>query len=432
VMNVARGSPRIYVDMTTAFEEAGRLPHGTTRVERGIVAGIAEIGAPNVEFCRFHRRRGRFVIVPQKEAASIATAASLPEARRNAAPRWRGNPTLRAGRRIEAWVRRNLRDRLRRQSVPFMNRLDSPHHAFAPGSTLLFPGEMQRHDFRLLMELRRRRDLRLAFVYFDMLNVLSDDDPRVKDPSAVDIPSTDFMVREGSLLLSISRYSAKLLLEHVARQGRRCPPIEVIRLGHSLTQGKASAMPVAELETGRFVLAVGDVVPRKNYQRLAAIWKRMAESRTSSPPPLVIVGRVGAEGAEFARGITADDTLRRTVRILPNTTDDELRWLYGNCRLTVFPSLDEGYGLPVSESLAFGKVCVASSAAAIPEASQGLGIHLDPRDDEAWLATLSRLFDDDAEIRARENDIQERYRPVHWRDTGMDVLGAIGRLYRRR
>jgi glycosyltransferase involved in cell wall biosynthesis len=425
---VNEGSAQIYVDMTTAYEEAGRLPHGTTRVERGLITGIAEIDAPNVEFCRFNRRRGRFVLVPRGQAASIAAAAAASEARRNAAPRWREHATLKAGRRIEAWVRANVRDRLRRRSVALMNRINPSYEVLLPGSTLVFPGEMQRHDFRLLMHLRHRRGLQLAFVYFDMLNVLAADDPRLRDSSAVDIPSTDFMVREGSLLLSISRYSAQLLVDHVTKQGRKCPPIEVIRLGHSLTQGNASVAPVAGLEAGRFVLAVGDLVPRKNYALLAAIWKRLAQSRATAPPLLVIVGRVGAEGAELARTVAADDTLRRMLRILANTNDDELRWLYGNCRLTVFPSLDEGYGLPVSESLAFGKICVASSAAAIPEASQGLGIHLDPRDDAAWIATLTRLFDDDGEIRARESEIRERYRPVHWRDAGMDVLRAIGRL----
>ena len=61
-------------------------------------------------------------------------------------------------------------------------------------------------------------------------------------------------------------------------------------------------------------------------------------------------------------------------------TDVELALLYRKCLLTMFPSLAEGWGLPVGESLAYGKICIASRAGAIPEVGGELVDYVDPYD----------------------------------------------------
>jgi hypothetical protein len=420
---------RLYVDITTAFQEQGRIAHGTTRVECGVVAGLAAMNVPNLQFCRYERASGRFVGVPREEAMRVAMTDGAPEARRDPAPTWRLHPLLQAGKRIEKWARQNIRAPLRAgtrqrhiETTPQPRQDDS---LFASGATLFIPGELQRHDFAMLMALKRRLALRLAFVFYDLLGVLPAGDPRLRDPLASDLPSSDFIMREAGVVLSISSYSRSALLEHIASRGFDAPPIEVIRLGHFVRSAAADVAAPDGLRPGTFVLAVGDVVPRKNHALLLNAWRALMARPGTDVRPLVIAGRVGTDGAAFARDIAADPAIAQKIRIFSNADDRMLGWLYANCLFTVFPSLVEGYGLPVSESLAAGKVCVASSATAVPEAGQGLGVHLDPNDLHAWVAQIGRLMTDPAELRRQEQHITG-FRAVAWSDTAAEILTSLG------
>lgn len=416
--------PRLYVDVTMSAEEVGRIAHGTLRVERGLVRALASLNRPDIVFCRHHRAGNRFVRVPTDEAMRIVTAPTVPERRRETASPWRSHPLLRAGRQGERWLRKRIRD-----PVADLFQRGRPAAAeqsiFEPGSILLLCGELQRQDFRLLMALRRRSDLRLAFVFYDLLGTLAPDDPRRADADAFDLPSTDFMLREGSLLLAISRYSAGVLQAHVAGLGGRSPPVKVFRLGHDVAAPVRAEAAPPDLSPREFVLAVGDVTARKNHAMLAEVWRQLPQRIGRMPIPLIVAGRINRDDADLARAIQAASP---QVRILPNADDETLAWLYANCRFTVFASLAEGYGLPVSESLAFGKVCIASSTTAVPEASQGLGIHLDPADPQAWEEWVARLLTDDAELAARETVIRTRHKLITWSDAAGDVLAAVDSL----
>lgn len=119
--------------------------------------------------------------------------------------------------------------------------------------------------------------------------------------------------------------------------------------------------------------------------------------------------------------------MARRILILDNADDGALAWLYANCRFSVFPSLLEGFGLPVAESLAAGKLCVASSSSGVPEAAQGQAILIAPDDAEVWTATISRLIESDEDIRAAEQRIAAGYRRRTWIDTASRILDILGR-----
>ncbi|MFO1062081.1 MAG: glycosyltransferase [Dongiaceae bacterium] len=416
-------TPWLFVDLTTTLEEVGRHPHGTTRVERGIVACLARSAPPDVRFVAWQRAAGRFVEIPAAEAARLATAPAVPDRWRASRPAWLDHPLvvpLRAlRRRLLALARRP-----RRVPVP------APAPAatadpFTPGGVLLIPAEANRQDYAALVRLKREKGLHLVFVFFDLLQVLEDDDPRLADPGASDLPPTDFMVREGALLLAISEFSRGELQRHLRRRGLAGPPVVTLRLAGEVPQGVARAVP--GLQPGRFVLSVGDVVARKNHALLLRVWRAWAQAARlpEAVLPLVIAGRIDAEGRPLVADAMADPVLRDLVRFLPNADDEALAWLYRQCRFTVFPSLLEGFGLPVAESLAAGKACLASTASSIPEAGQGAAIGLDPTDAQAWLDAVRRLAGDDAALAAEEARLAGAYRMVSWEDTVADIRAAI-------
>jgi hypothetical protein len=149
------------------------------------------------------------------------------------------------------------------------------------------------------------------------------------------------------------------------------------------------------------------------------------------PLPIVVAGRVESEMRDLVRDTMADTALAGLVRLMPNVDDDLLGWLYTNCRFTLFPSLTEGFGLPVAESLAAGKVAIASNTTAIPEAGQGFALSIDPHDENAWFSIVGRLMQDDEEIGRIETAIRAGFRVVSWKDTAADVLTAIGGTFGR-
>lgn len=413
--------PRLFLDLTTAYSERGRHPHGTTRIERGLSSAIAKLDRPDIGFCRYSRSLARFVPVSRAEVLQIATLAPRAELRRNAGPAVRRHPLVNAGRRLEAWVRAAVRNPVRNGLAAAVRRL-SPGTMFSRGATLVLLGELQRHDFGLLADLRRRQGVNLVFVFTDLIGALEHDDPRLNDASAKNLPGAEFMIREGTLLLSISRFSASTLADHLAQRGKAPPPIEVIDLAGTLPADHQE--PVDGLAPGGFVLSVGDIGGRKNQQLLLRVWAQMAKRR-SALPPLVLLGRITSYGAELVTAIKQDPDLQSAVRILPNASDEQLAWCYANCRFTAFPSVIEGFGLPVAESLAAGKMCVASSTSAIPEASQGFALHLDPQDETAWLSAIEKLLDDDELLRSHERQIRAGFQPVTWDRTAAQVLAKL-------
>ena len=116
---------------------------------------------------------------------------------------------------------------------------------------------------------------------------------------------------------------------------------------------------------------------------------------------------------------------------LRESNDAQLGRLYDSALFTVYPSLYEGWGLPVAESLARGKICVASKATSIPEIAPELTDLCDPRDVDAWTAAVRRFAFDHETRRRREEQIRTEYRRTPWHETAAVISSAIGCPRRR-
>ena len=122
-----------------------------------------------------------------------------------------------------------------------------------------------------------------------------------------------------------------------------------------------------------FVVCVGTIEARKNQAALVKVWAELAKEQRM--PVLFLVGKM-AHNAEPVRILLERD--KPPVAILENANDAMLAQLYQDCRFTIFPSLFEGWGLPVGESLWFGKHCLASNCSSIPEVGGEHAIYFDP------------------------------------------------------
>lgn len=144
----------------------------------------------------------------------------------------------------------------------------------------------------------------------------------------------------------------------------------------------------------RFVLVVGNLHPRKNVPRLIRAVD-LVRRRGASDLGLVIAGQAGWRADEVEREIArmrGADWIVRTGYI----DGDTLVALYSASAVVAYPTLYEGFGLPVLEGLACGAIVVASGTTSIPEVAGDAAILIDPTDDDSLADGLERAIEDEA------------------------------------
>ena len=134
----------------------------------------------------------------------------------------------------------------------------------------------------------------------------------------------------------------------------------------------------AHLQPEGFWLSVGSIEPRKNQRRLME-----AYTRSGSALPLVLAG---------GKGWLMDDLAPpRGVELTGYVSDAELEWLYRNCFAFLYPSLFEGFGMPVLEALSLGAAVICSNTTSLPEVAGDAGVLVDPLDAGAIAGAMTRL-----------------------------------------
>jgi glycosyltransferase involved in cell wall biosynthesis len=192
----------------------------------------------------------------------------------------------------------------------------------------------------------------------------------------------------------------------LATQGLTGPAVVEVPLGAPRSEQIAPAGPVADptaadVSSAPTVLVVGSHEPRKNH--LAVLHAAELLWREGLRFSLAFIGGSGW-GDEFPRRARELQAIGRSIRVRRAVTDQELNDAYSAARFSVFPSLHEGFGLPVVESLGHGTPVITSDFGSTAQsAAAGGTLLVDPRDDAALTAAMRTLLtDDDALARLRE------------------------------
>jgi glycosyltransferase involved in cell wall biosynthesis len=184
---------------------------------------------------------------------------------------------------------------------------------------------------------------------------------------------------------------------------------------------RASVLSAARLP---YVLMVGALESRKNIWGLANVWKRIVDKLGLNAPRLIFAGQRGWLSDVFYDFLRGTGNVYGYVRIVGDAADLELKYLYENCQFTVYPSYYEGWGLPVGESLWFGKVCVTSATSAMPEVGGNACVYADPHDlNDLYDKLLDLIVDVDRRADLARRIDKSKLR--RWRDVGNDLCEAI-------
>jgi len=171
-----------------------------------------------------------------------------------------------------------------------------------------------------------------------------------------------------------------------------------------------------------FILFVGTIEPRKNLLTLVRAFDEVMR-HTSLRPQLVIAGREGWLMEELYCFIE-NARIRERVLFTGYVNEDDLRALYSSCRVSVYPSLYEGFGLPPLEAMACGAPVITSNTGAIMETVGQAARLVAPTDAQALAGSIIELLEDETERRRLSSAGLKRAAQFTWEKTARLTLAV--------
>jgi glycosyltransferase involved in cell wall biosynthesis len=195
--------------------------------------------------------------------------------------------------------------------------------------------------------------------------------------------------------------------------------------GRSPTIGDGGNAVGNFLGDSSFILFVGTIEPRKNLPRLLTAFG-LVIARGSRDLKLIIVGKMGWHAGEFISAL-AVPALKGRVAVSGFLEDDAVSWLYSHAKAFVYPSLMEGFGMPILEAMALGTPVVTSKGSATEEVSGGAAILVDPLDPESIACGIEKIIGDpDLGNRMRSAGIK-RSKEFTWTRAAAETMCVYGK-----
>jgi len=241
-------------------------------------------------------------------------------------------------------------------------------------------------------------------------------------------------VTYGDLFISSTRTNIEYLQDFMRQIGVENPaPCAVSWLGMDFKERRQEGRPAKRLEgivgRGKYLLMVGTVEPRKNHRLVldAMDWELFAAGWQ-----LVIAGRQGWDIDETAERIRNHPQLGRQLHWIEDATDADIEYLYVHSRFVVFPSLTEGFGLPIVEACGRGIPVLSSDHPVLREVGGSYCGYFSPHNPQSLLDTLEQADREPVYRQLRET--LRGYKAISWDEvaerigTSIKGLSAAGKL----
>lgn len=237
------------------------------------------------------------------------------------------------------------------------------------------------------------------------------------------------MARSASLIITATNQGRREVCEHLSVEPERVAVTYYAPRRNFQPVGRKDAAEVRrrlKIEE-EFLLFVGTIEPRKNLLTLVRAFEEVLR-QTEHSPQLVIAGREGWLSDDlFAYIERAGGRLRERLRFTGYLGEEDLAALYSSCRVFIYPSLYEGFGLPPLEAMACGAPVITSSIPSIKEVLGRSAQLVEPTDSRALARAMVRLLEDEGTREKLSLAGRERAREFTWEKTARQTL----ELYRR-
>lgn len=386
-----------------------RLPSGLQRVQIEVTTAMLRLAPTRIGLCCYAPGAGGWVPLPAATFAALVELASAGEDARDAS--W------------QALLTRT-----------FHALAMTPPIRFRTGTTLFNLGmAWAARDYPAAVATAKEASgLRFAGLACDVIPLMT------PDQLPADIVAAcgrwlDGLARNADAIVAISQATGRDVLAAAAVRG---VPIASERVGVAPLDGRfepvgggtlgPEALAQWGLRDGRYLLYVSTVEPRKNHLAALDAWQRLIDELDADDVPvLVCVGRMGWMSAPIERRLAERADLRRSVRVLSGISDAALDLLYRRCAFTLYPSLYEGWGLPVTESLCYGKVPAIGRSSSLPEAGGRFAVYYDAADPRAIADAVLGLIRDPARLATLEAAIAAGFVPRGWDAIARDMLAIV-------
>lgn len=190
-----------------------------------------------------------------------------------------------------------------------------------------------------------------------------------------------------------------------------------------LPAAEVAAFQAQETLPEQVLLHVGTLQPRKNVPALLEALARLGR-------PEVLLVLIGGKGWMYEEiyALVERLNLREQVRFAGYVADEALPLWYNAAKALVFPSVYEGFGLPVVEALACGTAVVAANASSIPEAGGEAALYFEPHDVAGLASQLARVLDGEADLARRRAAGLAQARQFSWARAGQETAAAYRRV----
>lgn len=463
--------PRLWLDVEDLLRYREEGHHRPTGIQRGnfeLYRALREEYGDQVQFLRHHPAGGLFVVVPWEAITGAFDALTAAAATPAAAPAEAALPFVLRGRarrmaeRIPPAIRLPL-GRIARGQFDTLRALPAlvgglaqwvravagarrdeaaeaghPAQAYRDFAADVRPGDavailgtpLFRTDYdELAAAVRRRYGVRFGMLVHDLVPARR---PEWAHTALVEV-FDGWMQRVLPLcdaVFAFSRATATDVERYAGEHGIALSrPVTHVPHGQR-RGGPLTAAPVRTPRLpapGSYVLFVSTIEPRKNHMMLFRAWRRLLEEMPKERVPrLVFAGGVGWLVGDLLQQFENAKWLDGHIVFIRGPDDAELAALYQGSQFTIYPSLFEGWGLPVTESLAFGKPCLASNMTSLPEAGGPLARYFDPEDLTAATAAIRAVIEDPDDLASWHAQVQAEFRPVPWARSARAVGEAFG------
>ena len=290
--------------------------------------------------------------------------------------------------------------------------------------TWLFAPELTLHNdnggekFARAVSQLREADVKICCVFYDMIPL--------ENPLYVEhAPAhTAYMVEllRADLIVAISAHSGAALQRHWSRlEAADLPVVDVLPLPDGGDQRPVTVSP-AITSNPPLVMLLGSVEPRKRQVNFIDAFQRARVRSKASEYRVLVIGSVHPASAP---------RLEKQLKLYPwlehkgYAADAFVDTAFSQARFTAFVSDDEGFGLPIAESLAHGVPCVCANFGSMAEIAEGGGCFtIDVRDHEAVEQAVVDLCDDPAILDRLKNELRDR-KFHYWRDYAAKLLQRL-------
>ncbi len=307
--------------------------------------------------------------------------------------------------------------------------------------------EVYRHDLDVFF-------FPAVYSYFPILNrtkvlltlhdVIADHHPSLIFPNAQSKYlwklKQNIAIKQADMIATVSEYSKKEIVKYFRL------PESKIRLISEAARPVFKVLPtsngfVSTLEKHglsrdeHFLLYVGGISPHKNLNTLIDAFKRIVDSGTEDRLKLVLVGDYKDDPFFSAypslKAKVSDLELEEKVVFTGFIPDEDLAYLYNAATLLVFPSLEEGFGLPAIEAMSCGTPVAASKTGSLPEVLGSVGRYFDPMNPEEMAAVIGNVLRDESARQQMKEDGLKRSQNFLWKRAAEDTLAIFRELERK-